>query len=207
MLWLNSSNQGIFSMNTIFFEQPWIVGAIGTVITIVTLYGWVQTGSSVALKTGIGFALATVLLLIANMFIETNAEQVRTWLTATASELQNNDFDKVIKKLSPDCSDRVNHVAERMKNVKFTIAKVTKIHSIEVQSDKESVTAQIRMNAFVAGESNGISAKVPRWVALTLEKKNREWLITDFEDKGPQHEFMNSSDLTDAFSKSLQGGR
>ena len=194
-------------MNTIFFEQPWIVGAIGTVITIVTLYGWTQTGNSIALKTGIGLALATLLLLIANLFIVTDAEQVRTWLASTASELQNNDIDRVLKKLSPDCSDRVTNVADRMKNVKFTIAKVTKIHSIEVQSDKEGVTAQIRMNAFVAGESNGISAKVPRWVALTLEKKNREWLITDFEDKDPQHEFMNSSDLTDAFSKSLHGDR
>ena len=194
-------------MNTIFFEQPWIVGAIGTVITIVTLYRWTQTGNSIALKTGIGLALATLLLLIANLFIVTDAEQVRTWLASTASELQNNDIDRVLKKLSPDCSDRVTNVADRMKNVKFTIAKVTKIHSIEVQSDKEGVTAQIRMNAFVAGESNGISAKVPRWVALTLEKKNREWLITDFEDKDPQHEFMNSSDLTDAFSKSLHGDR
>ena len=194
-------------MNTIFFEQPWIVGAIGTVITIATLYGWTQTGNSIALKTGIGLALATLLLLIANLFIVTDAEQVRTWLASTASELQNNDIDRVLKKLSPDCSDRVTNVADRMKNVKFTIAKVTKIHSIEVQSDKEGVTAQIRMNAFVAGESNGISAKVPRWVALTLEKKNREWLITDFEDKDPQHEFMNSSDLTDAFSKSLHGDR
>ena len=194
-------------MNTIFFEQPWIVGVIGTVITIVTFYGWAQTGNSIALKTGIGFALATLLLLSANLFIVTDAEQVRTWLASTSSELQNNDFDKVLKKLSPDCSDRVTNVAERMKNVKFTIAKVTKIHSIEVQSDKEGATAQIRMNAFVAGESNGISAKVPRWVALTLEKKNREWLITDFEDKEPQHEFMTSSDLTDAFSKSLQGDR
>ena len=194
-------------MNTIFFEQPWIVGAIGTVITIVTLYGWTQTGNSIALKTGIGLALATLLLLIANLFIVTDAEQVRTWLASTASELQNNDIDRVLKKLSPDCSDRVTNVADRMKNVKFTIAKVTKIHSIEVQSDKEGVTAQIRMNAFVAGESNGISAKVPRWVALTLEKKKGEWLVTDFEDKDPQHEFMNSSDLSDAFSKSLQGDR
>ncbi|MCY2983598.1 MAG: hypothetical protein NTY15_08165 [Planctomycetota bacterium] len=194
-------------MNTIFFEQPWIVGAFGTVITIVTLYGWVQTGKPVALKTGIAFALATLILLIANLFIVTDAEQVRTWLASTASELQNNDIDNVLKKLSPDCSDRVTNVAERMKSVKFSIAKVTKIHSIEVQSDKEGVTAQIRMNAFVAGESNGISAKIPRWVALTLEKKNHGWLITDFEDKEPQHEFMNSSDVTDAFSKSLQGGR
>jgi hypothetical protein len=145
--------------------------------------------------------------LIANLFIVTDAEQVRTWLASTASELQNNDIDNVLKKLSPDCSDRVTNVAERMKSVKFSIAKVTKIHSIEVQSDKEGVTAQIRMNAFVAGESNGISAKIPRWVALTLEKKNHGWLITDFEDKEPQHEFMNSSDVTDAFSKSLQGGR
>jgi ABC-type siderophore export system fused ATPase/permease subunit len=206
MLSRHSSILGFFSMNAIFFEQPWIVGAIGTVITIVTLYGWTQTGNSIALKTAVVFAVATLLLMIANLFIETDAEQVRTWLSSTAADLQNNDFDKVLKKLSPDCSERVTNVAERMKNVKFSIAKVTKIHAIEVETDKGEVTAGVRMNAFVVGESNGISANVPRWVRLTLEKKNRDWLIIDFEDKDPQHEFMNSSDLTDAISKSRQGG-
>jgi len=194
-------------MNAIFFEQPWIIGAVGTVITIVTLYGWTQTGNSIALKTAVGFAVATLLLLLVNLFVVSDAEQVRTWLASTASELQNNDIDKVLEKFSPDCSERVTSVAERMKNVKFSIAKVTKIHSIEVESKKGEVTAQVRMNAFVAGESHGMSGKVPRWVALTLEKKNRDWLIIDFEDRDPQHEFMNSSDLTEAFSKGMQGSR
>jgi len=194
-------------MNAIFFEQPWIIGTVGTVVTIATLYGWTQTGNSIALKTAIAFAIATLSLLIVNLFVVSDAEQVRTWLLSAANELQNNDIDKVLKRLSPDCSERVTNVAERMKNVKFSIAKITKIHSIEVESKKGEVTAQVRMNAFVAGESHGMSAKVPRWVALTLEKKNRDWLIIDFEDRDPQHEFMNSSDLTEAFSKSLQGGR
>lgn len=194
-------------MNAIFFEQPWIIGAIGTVITIVTLYGWTQTGNSIALKTGIGMALLTLILMITNLFVVTDAEQIQSWLASTASEMQNNDFDKVLKRLSPDCSDSVTSVAERMTNVKFSLAKVTKIHAIDVESDKEGVTAQVRMNAIVAGESNGASAKVPRWVRIALEKKNSEWLLTDFEDKEPQHEFMKSSDLTDAFSKGLPGSR
>lgn len=194
-------------MHAILFEQPWIIGAIGTVITIVTLYGWTQTGNSIALKTAVVFAVATLLLIIANLFVVTDAEQIRTWLSNTAAELQSNDFDKVLKKLSPDCSERVTNVAERLKNVKFSVAKVTKIHSIEVETFRGEVTAQVRMNAFVTGESNGMSAKVPRWVALTLEKKNNDWLITDFEDKDPQYEFLKSSDLTDVFSKSRQGDR
>jgi hypothetical protein len=194
-------------MNALLFEQPWIIGAIGTVITIVTLYGWTQTGNSIALKIAIGFAAATLLLTLANFFILTDAEQVRTWLSNTAAELQNNEYEKILKKFAPDCSERVTNVGDLVKNVKFSTAKVTKIHSIEVESDSGAVIARVRMNAFVAGEINGLTGKVPRWVFLTLEKQDREWLITDFEDRDPQHEFINSSDLTDAFSESLQGSR
>ena len=194
-------------MNAIFFEQPWIIGAIGTVVTVLTLYGWTQTGNMIALKSAIAFAVTTLLLLIANLFIITDAERVRTWLIDTASDLQNNEFDKVLRKISPDCSERVTNAVERMKGVKFSITKITKIHSIEVTTRKKEVTAYVRMNAFVEGESYGMSGKVPRWVGLTLEKKDHEWLITDFEDRDPQHEFMKSSTITDALSPSLQGGR
>ncbi len=194
-------------MVTVLLEQPWIVGAVGTILTVVTLYGWTQTGNEIAFKTGIGFAVGSILLMILNLWIVTDAEQVRSWLIEAAEELESNQADKVVRRLSPNHSDRVANAAERLKTVKFTVARITKIHSVKVDYQGANPIAYVRMNVFVEAESAGMSGKVPRWVGLTIEKKGKEWLIVDFEDREAQHEFMNSSSISEAIGTSLQGGR
>ncbi len=189
-------------MAIILFEQPWFIGAIGMVLTVMTFYGWVQTGNSIAFRTAIGFAIGSILLVFLNLWVITDAENIRTWLVDAAGELQSNEFDKVLKRISPDHTERVESTADRMKTVKFLVAKVTKIHSINVDYKGTSPTAEVRMNAFVQAESFGMSGKVPRWVRLSLEKQDKEWLITDFEDRDAQHEFMNSRSVSEAFGPS-----
>jgi hypothetical protein len=126
---------------------------------------------------------------------------------ALGSEVERNQVDKVLNRLSPNHSDRVANAAERMKMVKFTVARITKVHSVQVDYQGANAIAYVRMNVFVEAESEGMSGKVPRWVGLTIEKKGKEWLIVDFEDREAQHEFMNSSSISEAIGPSLQGGR
>lgn len=189
-------------MATILFEQPWFIGAIGAVLTVVTFYGWVQTGNSNAFRTAIGFAIGSTLLVFLNLWVITDTENIRTWLADAAGELQSNEYDSVLKRISPDHTDRVESIADRMKTVQFSVAKVTKIHSINIDYKGTTPKADIRMNAFVQAESFGMSGKLPRWVRLTLEKRDTEWLITDFEDRDAQHEFMKSSSISEAFGPS-----
>ena len=194
-------------MYSVLFEQPWIVGAVGTILTVVTLYGWTQTGNSIAFKTGLGFAATSIVLLILNLWAVTDAEQVRIWLVDVASDVEKNRYEKVLSRLSPDHSDRVASTADRMKMVKFTVARITRIHSIKVDYQGTKPVAYVRMNVFVEAESSGASGKIPRWVGLTIEKRGNEWFIVDFEDREAQHEFMKSSSISDAIGPSLQGGR
>ena len=194
-------------MIPLLFEQPWLIGAIGTVLTVLTFYGWIQTGNSIAFKTGVGFAIVSILLVILNIWIVTDSERVRIWLVDVASELQSNQYDRVLKRISPNHSERVERTAQRMQTVKFSIAKVTKIHSIEIDYHASVPTALVRMNAFVEAESSGVTGRIPRWVGLALERRGSEWLITDFEDREAQHEFINSDSSLDAFGPGMQGGR
>ncbi len=194
-------------MVTVLLEQPWIVGAVGTILTVVTFYGWTQTGNAIAFKTGVGFAAVSIVLLFLNLWVVTDAEHVRSWLVEVAAELESNQEDKVLMRLSPNHSDRVADAAQRMKIVKFTVARITKIHSVKVDYQGANPVAYVRMNVFVEAESSGMSGKVPRWVGLTIEKKGKEWLIVDFEDREAQHEFMKSSSISEAIGPSIQGGR
>lgn len=194
-------------MISIFFEQPWVIGAIGTVLTVLTFYGWTQTGNSIAFKTALGFAVGSILIVFLNLWIVTDSEQVRTWLVNVAGELQSNQYDRVLARISPDRSERVASAADRLKTVRFTVAKITKIHSVVVDTKGTRTTAHVRMNAFVEAESGGMSGKIPRWVGLTLEKNGKEWLITDFEEREAQYEFMKSSPNPEALEPNFQGNR
>ncbi len=62
-------------MATILFEQPWLISTIGAVLTVLTFYGWVQTGNSIALKTAIGFAIGSILLVLLNLWVITDTEK------------------------------------------------------------------------------------------------------------------------------------
>ena len=194
---------GIFIvMANILFEQPWLAGAIGAVLTVITFYGWVQTGNAIAFRTAMGFAIGSILIVFLNLWVVTDTENIRTWLVDAAGELQSNEYDKVLKRISPDHTERVESTADRMKTVQFSVAKITKIHSISIDSKGTTPTADVRMNAFVQAESYGMAGKLPRWVRLTLEKRDKEWLITDFEDRDAQHEFIKSSSISEAFGPS-----
>ena len=194
-------------MIPLLFEQPWLIGTIGTVVTVLTFYGWTQTGNSIAFKASLGLALISIILVLVNVGIVTDSERVRVWLADAASELQSNQYDRVRKRISPNHSERVESTAQRMQTVKFSVARITRIHSIAIDYRTSIPTALVRMNAFVEAESSGVVGRVPRWVGLELEKRGDEWLITDFEDREAQHEFIHSSSSMDAVSSGTQGGR
>ena len=179
-------------MAAILFEQPWFIGAIGTVLTILTFYGWAQTGNPNAFRTALGFAVGSVLFVLLNLWVVTDAENIRIWLVDAAAELQSNQYDKVLNRVSPDHSERVASVSERMETVKFSVARINKIHRIDIDNKGTTPTADVRLNCFVEAESQGVSGKLARWVRLTLEKIESKWLVTDFEDREAQHEFMNT---------------
>jgi len=60
---------------------------------------------------------------------------------------------------------------------------------------------------FHQAEARGIPGKIPRWVRLGLEKEDGHWLITDFEDRDPQHEYVNASSQIETLQQGLQNGR
>ena len=178
-------------MSTLLFEQPWIIGVLGAIVTGATLFGWLQSGNPIALRSAAGFLVATVLLVLMNVWVVTEQEILRSWLSETALELEQNQVDKVLKKIHPEASERVASRASMLKNIKFSSVRITKIHGIDLKSTRSSNQAIIRMNVFAEGEINHAAGKVPRWIGLTLEKTDGIWMVADVEEKDPLHEFMD----------------
>jgi hypothetical protein len=176
-------------MSEILFESPLIVLAFGVVFTLITGYAWFQTGNPWARNSAFGCLLLTVFLVWLGNYIQTDKERVQSMLLETALALQNNDFEKVRQRIHPKATDVVQAASDRLKEVRFSAARISRIHEINV-SQGPTLTAQVRANVFVDVESQGFQAKTPRWVLLDLEEHEGKWKVVHFEHRNPQHEFI-----------------
>lgn len=181
-------------MTPFLFEQPWLIGTIGAILSIATFYGWTQSGSPLVLRTACGMVAFTLVLLLINVLVVTQSEEIRAWASEAAHELENNQRDKVMERIHPDCTARVDQCVQRMNGIVFSAFRVSKIHGVDVVRENGIVKAKLRMNVVVQGNVEGyyreMKGRVVRWVNLTLERFDGRWYVMDIEDREPQHEFV-----------------
>jgi hypothetical protein len=122
--------------------------------------------------------------------IVTDKEQIRKMLQDTALELETNNVAALKNRLHPDHSQRVVSGIAMLPRVKFEVAQVTRIHSIEFHKVGNQPAARIRMNVYVEVKSDVMPGKIPRWVQVDLEKSHEKWLVVDFDHKEATFEFM-----------------
>ena len=94
-------------MAEFLFENPYVVGFVGALLTGLSLFGWIQTGNKIAAYVGLAFLVLTCFLVWLNTYVITDREQIRVVLTDTALELQDNRFDAVKKRIHPDHTQQV----------------------------------------------------------------------------------------------------
>jgi hypothetical protein len=185
-------------MTSLLFEQPWLIGSIGAVLTIVTLYGWLQSGNQLALRSSAGIFASTLALLALNIGVTTYAEEVYAWADDAAKELRNNEREKVMARIHPSCSPMVENCISRMYSVTFSDFRVTKIHGVEIANEGEDITAIARMNVVAEASAEGqyreFKGKAARWIQLKMIREQGYWQVIDLEERDAQHEFIWTRD-------------
>jgi hypothetical protein len=84
-------------------------------------------------------------------------------------------------------------------NYKFTECRVTKVHSIDVNSKATPPTAIARFNVIASGSfSYGgfevSDSQVPRWIELQMVKeKDGRWTVEDYSHAPPQQMLFDRS--------------
>jgi hypothetical protein len=177
-------------MTEFLFENPYLVGFVGALLTGLSLFGWIQTGNRIAAYAGVGFLLLTCFLIWMNVYVVTDRETIRVVLSETAMELQENRFDAVKKRVHPDHTQQVASAMAMLPRIKFDVATVTRVHSIELSKVGNKPSARVRMNVYVEVQTDVMPGKVPRWVQLDLEKSGDRWLVVDFVHKEATFEFL-----------------
>jgi len=59
-------------MQEYLLESPWIVGSLGSFLSGVLVYAWIESGRGVFWKWSLGIAIATLLCLLVNIGFKTD---------------------------------------------------------------------------------------------------------------------------------------
>lgn len=177
-------------MAEFLFENPYMIGFVGALLTGLSFFGWIQTGNKLAAYVGLAFLVLTSFLVWLNTYVVTDREKIRVVLTDTALDLQENRFDAVKKRIHPDHTQQVASAVAMLPRVKFDVAQVNRVHSIDLTKVGNKPAARVRMNVYVEVQTDFMPGKVPRWVQLDLEKLGDQWLVVDFVHKEATFEFL-----------------
>lgn len=174
-------------MLEIVLESPWVVGAIGALLTVVAAYLGLRSGRPGGLWAAAAALVLTLLLVAIGVWVETEQESLRAMIHRTASDLQNNRRAEVIAAIYDNPTDEVLEARRLLeqKIYRFDFAAVKKIHEIKISGLKSERRAQVKMNVFVEGQFGSYKLKVPRFVELTLYRVGDRWLVYDFKHDQP----------------------
>ena len=185
-------------MTYFFFESPILLGAALLLLMVFAWYAYLQSREKLAGLAAIGITLLSVILLSVNYAIETDREKITKFILEIAKELNENKTDRIADIVHPQASHEVQIAMLLLPRLVFEEARVTRIHSIDIDASEAPKTAQVRMNIFVKGEFGYYQFRSPRWVMIDLAEapnanapESPSWLVTHFEQREPHHEFMN----------------
>ncbi len=169
------------------FENPWLVGIVGGLITIAAAVWWLNSGRREGILVAIGVLVLTLGLVALGIRVETEQESLRVMLYQTADDLQNNRKNQIMTTIYELPTDAVIEAKGLLnqKSSTFEYAAIKKIHSIEFSGPPSARRAIVKMNVFVEGTFGGYQAKAPQYVEVTLYRVNDRWLVYDFLRDNP----------------------
>ncbi len=172
-------------MNELLFESPISLGLTGIALTVVAAIVWMNTGHKAAIWTAAGLLIGTIGLLILERGVITYREELIARISEIATDLEKNDRNKVIAAIHPAAVNTIELAKKELPKYEFSEARVSKIHSIEVEGDSKRPRAEAEFNVFVEVSLSGQVFRGARYISVTFYRENSEWLVIDYRHADP----------------------
>lgn len=172
-------------------EHPWQIALGGFFFTLATLWGWVQTGSQAAFRTGIGLAIATLLLVLFSINSDSPRKEVVRQMDRIMSLVAANRIDEIERMLSPGASPALRDGIAQSRGVQVEKAQITRLHGIDLSPSSSPTTAKIRMNVVVQADVGGAGRDFPQYVEVEFHREGNDWKIFEVFHGEPTIGFQN----------------
>jgi hypothetical protein len=172
-------------MNELLFESPISLGLAGIALTVVAAIVWINTGHKAALWTAAGLLLSTLGLLALERGVVTYREELTDRIAEIAADLEKNEREKVIAAIHPAAVNTIELAKNELPKYEFSEARITKIHSIEVDAESKRPRAEAEFNVFVELSLSGQVFRGARYINVTFYRENNQWLVIDYRHADP----------------------
>ncbi|HYM86212.1 MAG TPA: hypothetical protein VET30_05690 [Pseudoxanthomonas sp.] len=173
------------------FDQPLYIVIIGIVLGILVGGAWTASGRKELLYALGGVVGLTIVLMIIERLVITDAEAIRITLNEIARDVQNNNLKRLVGHISKANPSLVQRAEAEMPNYKFSECRVTKVHQTDVDADSEPRSAVVTFNVVASGTFRQagleVSDTVPRWVQLHMvREEDGRWRVQNYKHAPPQ---------------------
>jgi len=169
-----------------FFENPIYLGICGLLVVVIAIIAWMNTANKYALWAAAGAFAITAFLLLIEHNVVTYREEIIARLNEVADHLQNNRTDDAIAAIHPAADSAIRTARAELPNYKFSEARITTIHSIDIDAQTKRPRAVAEFNVIVALDFQGQSyKKIPRYIKVTLYRENDKWYVFDYAHSEP----------------------
>src|SRR5947209_10465581 len=129
--------------------------------------------------------------------VVTDREAIRATLLEIARDLQHNDHRRVVSHIYSGQPELKRKAEAELPNYRFSECRITRIHSIDVDTSASPHSAVAEFNIIATGsfKEGGyeFTDTIPRWIRLHLvREKDGRWGVQDYEHDDPQRMIMQT---------------
>jgi len=171
-------------MLTILAEQPLVTAGLVLLIAVALVYGWLQTGKTAILATGlVSLLLIPGAFVLANYWV-TDRELIREAITRTAAAVSENDFERAIEVIDPSRRQQIDNARADLSRFRFDDARVNSVRWIDITPGLIPPEAEVDMTAtVVVSDKRGqfSNLRVLRRIVLQFRKSDDgKWYVIDY---------------------------
>jgi hypothetical protein len=187
---LHRTTSRLSSPMTWIFDQPLYIVILGIVLGVLVGAVWTMTGRKEALLALAGVVVVTLVMLVVERLVVTDAEKIHQTLAEISRKVKANDMDGLLSHIAKSNPGLIDQAKAEMPNYKFTDCRVTKVHEIDVDSSAEPRSARVEFNVIVDGtfsyQGSEVSGRFARWVQLQLVREtDGQWRVENYRHDDP----------------------
>lgn len=181
---------------TWLFEQELVIVVGGVLLLLGLGIAWSSSG-----RKELAFAAGLVLLLtivgvVVERLVVTDREALEATLQEIAHDVATNNHRALYKHISDTAPDLRKRAESEVPGYHFQSCRVTKIHTVTVNSTARPKTAEVEFNVVFSGdfryegtEFNNISGA--RWIKLDfIQDQDGRWKVENYDHADPQRMMM-----------------
>ena len=171
-----------------FSEDATLPLISGMVLAAILFLLFVSSHNKVMLYLSIAIALLAAGIFACEQMVVTDREEITAIVSDLAVQVQDNNVDGVVQRLSPKRQQTIDRANNEMGKYDFSLCKLSGIKSFE----DDETNPNIKTISFVVNfrvSSRQVKEKIPgqREVTLTFEKDPAgEWKVIDYSHKDPR---------------------